>query len=154
MTLKRFRNINYPYKDQDDTFIARGYHLNVLVDDINNLHVGFDVVPIDAAGTTDVILGRSKDIDAAFIDYKAIFPDVNIGSNLDQAGTLEVSNSSEAILPDLSWTRESTNHTVGAELTVTIEFLIVGADLVMRLTNTSSYTMNFTYTAKIVSYAS
>ena len=32
-----FRNINYPYATDDDSFIARGLQLNMTVDEINNI---------------------------------------------------------------------------------------------------------------------
>ena len=35
--MDHFRNINYPYRTDDDTFIARGLQLNMTVDEINNI---------------------------------------------------------------------------------------------------------------------
>ena len=100
-------------------------------------------------------LGASKDIDSATIDYKASFPDKAIGSNADQSGTLVVNNSSEnPAIPALSWTRESTNHASGSEELAQIEFLVVGASLVMRITNTTGNDLHFIYTIKILKYVS
>ena len=152
--MDRFRNINYPYRDQDDTFTARGLHLNMIVDEINNITEGIQIVPVIAAlGTTDVILGTSQDIDSATINYKVILAKT-IGSNPDQSGNLVVNNSSEETLPALSWTRESTNHVAGSEEAVTIEFLVVSNNLVMRITNTSGYDLQFIYTLNILKYVS
>ena len=39
--MDQFRNINYPYKTQDDTFIARGLQLNTIVDEINSIVEGY-----------------------------------------------------------------------------------------------------------------
>ena len=154
--LKKFRNITYPYRTDDDTFIARGYHLNVLVDAINDIDTGVNV-PIDAAGSADIILGLSKDIDAAFIDYKLHCPDTVI-TDYDQSGHLEVNNSLEHPEPArqaVTWTRESTNHAAGSgsEEVVTFAFLKVGADLIMRVTNTTGEPMQLTFTANILTYA-
>lgn len=151
--MDRFRNVNYPYKNQDDTFTARGLHLNMLVDEINDLHTGIEVPTIDSLGVTDVVLGRSKEIDSATINYKAIF-DKTIGSNPDQSGTLVVNNSSDEVLSELSWTRETTNHYSGSEEILTIEFLVVGVELIMRLTNTSSNALQFIYTINTLKYVS
>lgn len=153
MTLQRFRNITYPYQNQDDTFTARGYHLNQLVDAINNLHSGIPE-EIDGLGSSDIVLGRSRDIDAAFIDYSYIFPgEPGIGGNYDQTGSMSVNNSSNHTeSSQLSWQRESINHTGGVEQVVTIEFVVVGLDLVMRVTNTTSYAMKFSYTPKLMSH--
>lgn len=153
--MDRFRNINYPYRNQDDTFDAKGLQLNMIVDEINRITEGIEVAPIGLLGVTDVILGQSKDIDSATIDYKASFPDKAIGSNADQSGVLVVNNSSEhAGIPDLSWTRESVNHASGSEETAEIEFLVVSANLVMRITNTSGNDLQFIYTLKILKYVS
>jgi hypothetical protein len=153
--MDKFRNINYPYANQDDTFTARGLHLNMLVDEINKISEGITVDPITFLGVTDVILGQSKDIDSAVIDYKTSYPDKNIGSNADQSGTFVVNNSSEhANIPDLSWTRESTNHASGSEEIADIEFLVVSNNLVMRITNNSGNPLYFIYTIKILKYVS
>lgn len=154
MTLKKFRNINYPYRTDDDTFIGRGYHLNVLVDAINGITSG-ENVDFDPVGSGDIVLGLSKDIDAAFIDYKLHFPETAL-TDYDQTGTLEVNNSLEHDEVDrrkITWTRESTNHAAGTEEAVTFEFLKVGADLVMRVTNTTGEPVKFTFTAKLLNYA-
>ena len=154
--MDRFRNINYPFANDDDTFIARGYNLNQIVDEINSWSVGV-ASTVGAAGAEDIVLGLSEDIDAAFIDYKATFPgSPGIGSNFDQVGVLEVNNSSEhASNTGLSWTRESVNHGSGTEeSSVAIEFLVVGANLIMRVTNTSGYSMEFMYSIKTMNYVS
>jgi len=151
--MDRFRNINYPYANQDDTFTARGLQLNMIVDEINKIHTEVKVPTIVSLGVTDIILGLSEDIDSATINYKAIF-NKTIGSNPDQSGNLVVNNSSETVLPALSWTRETTNHVAGSEETAQIEFLIVGLDLVMRITNTSSVSLQFIYSINILKYAS
>lgn len=151
--MDKFRNITYPYQNDDDVFVARGYHLNQIVDEINNLHSGTPV-DVGASGSEDVILGRSKDIDSAFIDYSYIFPgEPGIGGNYDQTGSISVNNSSQhTTSSQLSWQRESISHTGGTEQLVTIEFVIVGADLVMRITNTTGYAMKFAFTPKLVSH--
>ena len=153
--MDRFRNINYPYRDQDDTFIARGLQLNMIVDEINNLSRGVEVPEIAFGGSTDISLGQSKDIDAVFIDYKGKFPTSSaISPNKDEVGTLEVNNSSEHVnQPQLIWTREATFTEATQPQSIDIEFLVVGAQLVMRVTNNSGDTLNFTFTAKIMSYA-
>ena len=152
--MDKFRNVEYDYRTPDDSFDAKGLHLNMIVDEINELTAGIDLLPVSFLGVTDIVLGRQLDIDAAFIDYKIKYPDYSI-VNADQSGKLEVNNSMyPGDAPTLSWTRESVNHTVGTEENVTIEFLIVGADLVMRVTNTSGSELEFTYTLKILSYDS
>ena len=153
--MDKFRNVNYPYRTPDDTFDAKGLQLNMIVDEINKLTEGTEVLPITFLGITDVVLGQSKDIDSAVVDYKAIFPDKLIGSNTDQSGTLVVNNSSDhAGIPDLSWTRESVNHASGSENSAGIAFLIVGGNLVMRLSNTTGNPLYFVYSVKILNYVS
>jgi hypothetical protein len=155
--MDRFRNINYPYANQDDTFQARGLHLNMIVDEINNLHSGVPVDDITNTEVRDIVLGLSKDIDAAFIDYKYTIPtSPGIFNNWDQSGRLQANNSSEhANSPALSWTQESTNHAPGAEsIVLTFEFVVVEGNLILRVTNHATYTVQFTYTLKILKYAS
>ena len=151
--MDKFRNVNYPYRTPDDTFDAKGLQLNMIVDEINRYHTAVKVPVVASLGVTDVILGLSEDIDSATINYKAIF-NKTIGSNPDQSGNLVVNNSSETVLSALSWTRESTNHVSGSEETAQIEFLIVGLDLVMRITNTSSVSLQFIYSINILKYVS
>jgi hypothetical protein len=154
--MDRFRNINYPYRTQDDTFDAKGLQLNMIVDEINNLSRGVEVPEIAFGGSTDIPLGQSKDIDAVFIDYKGKYPTSSgISPNQDEVGTLEVNNSSEhANAPQLIWTREATYTSASQPQNIEIEFLVVGAELIMRVTNTSGDTLHFIFTAKIMSYAS
>jgi len=147
-----FKNVNYPYKDQHDTFIARGYHLNLLREAIVERQTGISLpTPLPWGQTTDIVLGPSEEIDACTINYKATFPNSSpIGAQYDETGTLEVNNSSEhANKPALSWTRECTNHGQGFSGTtsVGISFLIsvVGGNLIMRLTNNGSTNMQFVY---------
>ena len=153
--MDKFRNINYPYATPDDTFIARGLQLNMIVDEINNLSIGVEVPEIAFGGSTDITLGLSKDIDAAFIDYKGKYPDSSaISPNYDEVGTLEVNNSSEnANKPQLIWTREATFTESTTPANIDIEFLVTGGALIMRVTNNSGNTLYFTFTAKILSYA-
>ena len=153
--MDKFRNINYPYRTQDDTFDAKGLQLNMIVDEINNLSIGVEVPEIVFGGSTDITLGLSKDIDAAFIDYKGKFPTSSgISPNQDEVGTLEVNNSSEhANKPQLIWTRECTFTEDTQPNSIEIEFLVVATNLIMRVTNTSGNTLDFTFTAKIMSYA-
>ena len=151
--MDRFRNINYPYANDDDTFIARGYHLNQIVDEINDQHTGIEVPEIPSLGSTDIVLGRSDDVDSATVQYKAIF-DKTVGSSTDQSGTLVVNNSLEETLPDISWSRESVNHASGSEEIMTVEFLKVGIDLVLRITNTSGNALKFIYTFNTLKYVS
>jgi len=47
--MEKFRNIEYPYKNENDTFIIRGLQANQLVDAVNNLGDG-------AVGATDTII--------------------------------------------------------------------------------------------------
>ena len=155
--MDRFRNINYPYKDQDDTFTARGLHLNMLVDEINSLDDTSPVV-VGASGVLDIILGESRDIDSAFIDYKAAWPDTLAPGQLqqDQTGKLIVNNSLEhALNPELTWTREAVRSAGSSNPVLAgIDFLKIGLNLVMRVTNNSlTYTLNFSYTVKLMSYA-
>ena len=150
-----FRNINYPYRTQDDTFDAKGLQLNMIVDEINALSIGAEVPDIAFGGSTDINLGQSKDIDAAFIDYRASFPDSSgIGSQMDETGKLMINNSSEhANQTALTHTREAGNHGQGSLTNVEIDVLKVGAAIIMRVTNGTSNTMKFTYTSKIIRYA-
>jgi hypothetical protein len=154
--MDKFRNVNYPYATPDDTFDAKGLQLNMIVDEINNLSRGVEVPEIAFGGSTDITLGQSKDIDAAFIDYKGKYPDSSgISPNIDEVGTLEVNNSSEhSNKPQLIWTREVTFTDSTNPQSIEIEFVIVGAELVMRITNTSGNTLKFTYTAKLMSHVS
>jgi hypothetical protein len=152
--MDKFRNVNYNYQTPDDSFIARGLQLNMIVDEINDITAGISPDPIASVGVTDIVLGPEKDIDAAFIDYKATFPTYSL-VNVDQTGKLEVNNSMyHGDAPKLSWTRESTVQTSGTENVVGIEFLIVVNDLVMRVTNTTGVDMNFNYSLKILNYDS
>lgn len=150
--LQRFRNITYPYANDDDTFVARGYHLNQIVDEI----VGSsEPVEILFGGSTDITLGFSTDIDAAFIDYKGKFPTSSaISSNVDEVGEIVVNNSSEHLnKPQLIWTRECAFTESTTPANIGIEFLIVAGKLVMRISNASGNTLHFTFTAKIMNYA-
>ena len=47
--MEKFRNIEYDYRTEDDIFVGRGFHLNQIVDAINNLGDG-------AVGATDTIM--------------------------------------------------------------------------------------------------
>jgi hypothetical protein len=154
--MDKFRNVNYPYATPDDTFDAKGLQLNMIVDEINNLTRGVEVPEITFGVSTDITLGQSKDIDAVFIDYKGKFPTSSaISPNQDEVGTLEVNNSSEHVnKPQLIWTRECTYTSASQPQNIDIEFLVVGAELIMRVTNNSGNTLHFTFTAKIMSYAS
>lgn len=151
MTISKFRNIPYPYANQNDTFIARGYHLNELVDEINKLTAGVPVeIPI--SGNLEVELGEARFIDAAFIDYKAIFP--TAPSNINQVGEVQVNNDyNHSSEPSITWSRESTNPNIGSEEGATFEFVVIDSKLVFRITNTTSYPMEFTFTVKLVQYA-
>lgn len=153
--MDRFRNINYPFANDDDTFIARGYNLNQIVDEINSLSIGVEVPDIAVAGSTDLILGLSTEIDAAFIDYRASFPlSSAIGSQMDETGKIVVNNSSEHVNKTaLTHTREAGNHSQGSLTNVEIDVVLVGLNIVLRVTNGTSYTMKFTYTPKIIKYA-
>jgi len=156
--MDKFRNVNYPYATPDDTFIARGYQLNQIVDEINSLSIGVPVV-VSTSEVTDIVLGRSDSIDAAFIDYKVAWPDTPAPAALqqDQTGKLIVNNSLEhALNPEITWTREAAT-SAGSRNPVLlgIEFLKVGTNIVMRLTNNSpTYKMEFLYSAKLMSYVS
>ncbi len=154
--LQRFRNITYPYANDDDTFVARGYHLNVLVDTINEYQIGVEVDPIDFTGSIDIVLGNSVDIDAAYIDYKGKFPDSSaISPNYDEAGKIIVNNSSEHVnKPQLIWTREAAFTEGTTPTNIDIEFLVISNQLTMRVTNNSGNTLHFTFTAKLMSYVS
>jgi len=154
--MDRFRNINYPYADQDDTFQARGLHLNMLVDEINNRDSGVEVPVIEWGTSTDIVLGLSTEIDAVFIDYRAKFPSSSaIGLQMDETGKLVVNNSSEHTEKTaLTHTREAGNHSQGSLTNVGIDVVLVGLNIVLRVSNGSSYDMDFTFTSKIMRYAS
>lgn len=154
--MDKFRNVNYPYVNQDDTFDAKGLHLNMIVDEINSRDVGTEVPDIAFGDSADLILGLSTDIDAAFIDYRASFPlSSAIGTQLDETGTIVVNNSSEHINKTaLTHTRESGNHSQGSLTNVGIDVVLVGLYIVLRITNGTSDNMKFTYTPKIMKYAS
>jgi len=150
-----FRNVNYPYKDQHDTFIARGYHLNLLRDAIIESEAGTNLpTPLPWGQTANIVLGLSEDIDGCIINYKATFPDSSaIGAQYDEVGTVEINNSSEHVNKSaLSWTRECTNHGQGFLDVVDIDILKVGDEIVLRLINGGSTDMLFTYTSKILKH--
>ena len=153
-----FKNITYPYQTADDTFVARGYHLNLLRDEILKIGEGVTVdMPSTGASTvTDILLGFSSDIDVVFIDYKYTFP-ARIGTNIDQTGSLNINNSLEHAVPLLQSIvvqRESVNHITGYENLVTIDCVKVSDFLYLRVTNTTTDDMAFIYTQKLVKYDS
>ena len=152
--MDKFRNVNYPYANDDDSFIARGLHLNQIVDEINSWSIGNPVI-VAALGATDIVLGPSEDIDAGFVDFKAIFPAFGgPGINPDQVGQIVINNSSEEIYPDLSHTIEYTVHGGDPHSDLTIDVLKVVNDLVLRVTNVSGYELNFLYNLKSMKYVS
>lgn len=153
--LPKFKNVNYPYKDQHDTFIARGYHLNLLRGAILTEESGENLpTPLPWGQTANIILGESVDIDGCIINYKATFPNSSpIGAQYDEVGTVEINNSSEHVNKTaLSWTRECTNHGQGSLTQVDIDILKTGDNLVLRLINGGSSDMLFTFTKKILSH--
>jgi len=150
--MDKFRNIEYDYRTPNDSFIARGLQLNQIVDEINGMTIGNPVVLTNSGiDTVDISLGKIGDIDAVEIGYKATF-DIPAGSSLDQSGTLNVNNSMDNLIPKLSWTRESVNHTQGSEEELEIEFVSLAGYLIMRVTNTTLYNLEFTYNTKILRY--
>lgn len=150
--MERFRNIIYPYQNEDDTFIARGYHVNQIVDALNDSQSGAIVDVIASTGISDLVIGRQDTIDAIFIDYSYKTGDTVVNRN--QSGHIKVENSNSEATPVISWTRESVVHTAGTEEDVTFEFVIDGYNLVMRVTNSSGYDLSLAYTAKIMKYES
>ena len=153
-----FRNITYPYQTADDTFVARGYHLNLLRDEILRVGGGLtlDMPSTGASTVTDILLGFSADIDAAFIDYKYFFP-LRTGTNIDQTGSLNINNSLEHAVPGLQGIvvqRESVNHDTGYENLVTMDCVKITDLLYLRVTNTTTDDMVFIYSQKFMKYES
>ncbi len=149
--LKLFKNTNYPYKDADDTFIARGLHLNMLRNWVLSL---FNGTPSDVpwGQTASITLGKSEDIEGAVINYKSVFPgSPGIGINYDEVGRIEVNNSSDHTEnPQLHHTRTTTNHSQGSLTNTAIDVIKSGENLVMTVGNGTGYDMKFTYTLKIL----
>ncbi len=149
--LKTFKNVNYPYKDQDDTFFARGLHLNMLRNWVISLFNGISISAPWNEGLS-IVLGRSENIDGAEIDYNGVFPgSPGIGGQYDQVGELSINNSMEhASNQRLSFTRESVNHGGGTSTNIDIDIVKSGDNLVMIVTNNTGYDMDFSYTLKIL----
>lgn len=139
--LQKFRNVIYPYKDQDDTFIARGYHLNLIVDAFNAAPEGGGQAVELPFGDPDVdiILGVSADTNAVNVLYAANYPDAG-PSNMDSAGKLIISNGAESDIPRLEWEHDSTRDNTS---NLTLTPMVVGDDLVLRVSNLSGNTLHF-----------
>lgn len=143
--LQNFRNITYPYVNADDTFVGRGYHLNVLVDAINggdnNIEIPF------GASTVDINLGPSLCLKAVNLTYAAQYP-TDGPSNSDSAGKIVISNGNESAVPRIEWEHDSTRDNTAR---VTLTPMIIGADLFLRVENLSGHTLKFGLNAKNVS---
>ena len=149
MTLPRFRNINYPYANDDDTFIARGYHLNQLRDEINLGESGA-AVEVAASAVVDITLGLSTEIDAVFIYYKILY----VGADYpDEVGKLEIKNSMEhATVGQQDVTIERESSTLQSSEDVDIDSVRVGLNLMLRVTNNYANDIVFLYSPKIMTY--
>lgn len=146
--MNRFRNINYPYANPDDTFIARGLQLNMIVDEINAITIGTPVI-IEKSGTTDVVIGLISKVKAAFIDYWTDTADTFI-TNYAQTGTVEIRNGLEhPNTPVLDMLRHSSGNQPQQP---TIAVIQDAGNIVLRITNTTALAMEFLMSAKIISY--
>jgi len=140
--LQKFRNINYPYANDDDTFQARGYHLNVLVDAVNG---GGDSLEL-GLGTTDIILGLSADLKGVDLMYAALYPDYGPG-NRDSAGEITIVNGNDSDTPILSWYHDSTRDNTNE---ITLTPMINGSNLILRVENLIGDILEFGLNAKTV----
>jgi hypothetical protein len=146
--MDRFRNINYPYANQDDTFTARGFQLNMIVDEINALSIGTPVI-VEKLGTTDVVIGLTDKVKAAFIDYWTDTADTFI-TNYAQTGTIEIRNGLEhPNVPTLDMIRHSSGNQPQQPTIVVIQD---AGNIVLRITNTTALDMEFLMSTKIISY--
>ena len=140
--LQKFRNVTYPYKNQDDTFTARGYHLNILVDAVNG---GGDSLELEL-GTTDIILGPSANIKGVDLLYSALYPTYAPG-NRDSAGEITIANGNDSDTPTLSWYHDSTFDNTSV---LTLTPMIVGSNLILRVENLIGDILEFGLNAKTV----
>ena len=139
--MDRFRNVNYPYRNQDDSFIARGLHLNMIVDEINQ----DNAIELEI-GTTDIILGPSKTLKAVDLTYVALYPDYGPGSR-DSAGEITIMNGMDSDTPRLDWYHDSTTDNTSV---IILTPMIVGSNLILRVQNLISFTLQFSLNAKNV----
>ena len=94
--LPRFTNRNYPYANQDDTFHGRGLHLNMIRDELINTAGISGQADIIGSATVNIVLGKSEDIDAAYLDYKTIFAGIGaIDANPNEVGHLYINKCSD-----------------------------------------------------------
>jgi len=150
--LPRFTNRNYPYATPDDTFIARGLHLNMLRDELLSTAGTSNTIDVSSSSTISTTLGLLSKITAVFIDYKGIYTITSaLDTNGSQAGHLEVSVSyNETYGTSVNFTRTATNHSSGsAEDTIVIDFIKDGDNLVMTVEETEGLDLTFMYHIKI-----
>jgi hypothetical protein len=146
--MDRFRNINYPYRNQDDTFDAKGLQLNMIVDEINRITIGVPVI-VEKSGTTDVVIGLITKVKAVFIDYWTDTADTFI-TNYAQTGTVEIRNGLEhPNQPVLDMLRHSSGNQPQQPTMVVIQD---AGNIVLRITNTTALAMEFLMSTKIISY--
>jgi hypothetical protein len=146
--MDKFRNINYPYRTPDDSFIARGLQLNMIVDEINALSIGTPVI-VEKLGTTDVVIGSVDKVKAAFIDYWTDTYDTFI-TNYAQTGTIEIRNGlRHTNVPVLDMIRHSSG-SYPAQPTIAV--IQDAGNIILRITNTTALEMEFLMSTKIISY--
>ena len=143
--MRKFRNIIYNYRNADDSFDAKGLHLNMIVDELNRTTVSVEVEIPNTGG--DVIIGPMRSIRGARVNYtitrKGATPQY-------QAGEITIINN-DTINPE--WKRASVGDDVapsGILLSVVVEPAQVNVgDIILRITNTTGDEVLFTYRINI-----